>query len=50
MGPATGGSDALRTSIPASTSLAGVTGYVQAAIVGARVELCNALDVTIGYY
>jgi len=47
---ASGGTDAIRVPIPCRAALAGVPIYVQALILGSRLELCNALDVTPGYY
>jgi glucose/arabinose dehydrogenase len=46
----TGSTDVFRAPIPCRVSLAGQTLYVQAAILGGGLELCNALDVTPGYY
>jgi hypothetical protein len=45
-----GGSDAIRLPFPCTASLAGVPFYVQAVVLGTRLQLCNALEVTPGYY
>jgi len=50
MRPASGASDVFQAPIPCSAALAGVPVSVQAAIFGGGLELCNALDVTPGYY
>jgi hypothetical protein len=47
---ASGGVDVFRSRMPCKAALAGVPIYVQAALFGRPVELCNALDVTPGYY
>ncbi len=48
--PSSGGVDVFRASIPCNPALAGLPIYVQAAILGGRAELCNALDLMLGYY
>ena len=45
-----GASDVFRSNVPCDAALAGVTTYVQAVIGGGGLELCNALDVTAGYF
>jgi len=47
---ASGGTDAIRVAIPCKAALAGVPFFVQAALVGGRLQLCNALEVTPGYF
>jgi glucose/arabinose dehydrogenase len=39
-----------RFAVPSSAALAGVGAHVQAAVTGGGLELCNALDVTLGYW
>ncbi|MSR62431.1 MAG: hypothetical protein EXS08_08300 [Planctomycetes bacterium] len=46
----TGGTDAFRFGVPCDVALAGLTTYVQAVITGGSLELCNALDVSTGYF
>ena len=45
-----GGTDVFRMPLPCNLGLAGRTLYFQAAVIGNRVELCNALDSTLGHY
>ncbi len=45
-----GGIDEFADPVPCDVSLNGAIGYTQAFITGGGVELCNALDVTLGYY
>ncbi len=45
-----GGIDEFEAPVPCDVSLNGAIGYTQAFITGNGVELCNALDLTLGYY
>lgn len=44
------GPTTFRFPIPCALALAGFTAHVQAAVTGGGLELCNALDVTLGYW
>lgn len=48
--PSTGGLDEFRSSLPCDLALAGVTLTAQGVILGGGLELCNALDLTLGYF
>jgi hypothetical protein len=48
--PTSGGVDVFRIPVPCNVALAGLTIYFQAAVIGRRLELCNALDATVGHF
>jgi hypothetical protein len=48
--PSSGGTDVFRVPIPCNLALAGMTLSFQAAVIGNRVTLCNAIDSTTGHY
>ncbi len=48
--PSSGGIDAFSQAIPCDASLDGVTAASQVLVLGGGAELCNAVDVTVGYY
>jgi glucose/arabinose dehydrogenase len=48
--PASGAIDAFDVNVPCEPGLIGLTFSVQGGIVGGGLELCNAIDVTVGHY
>jgi len=47
---ASGGIDVVRLPVPCDAALSGLTAYTQVAVLGGQSELCNAVDITLGYY
>ena len=45
-----GGVDLFEAPLPCDPSLAGATAYTQAFILGGGLELCNAIDASLGFY
>ena len=48
--PSSGGLDTFTSPVPCDASLNGAVAFTQAFVLGGGVELCNALDLTLGYY
>jgi glucose/arabinose dehydrogenase len=48
--PSGGGIDRIHASLPCDLALAGFTLSVQGVILGGGLELCNALDLTVGFF
>jgi glucose/arabinose dehydrogenase len=48
--PSTGTTDVIRAQLPCDVALSGLKASIQAILLGGGLELCNALDITLGYY